>query len=177
MLKKILKRGLSAARTAKDMGKGLILGAPGVGHGVAEFEDFDRLRAEAAALDQAEGLQADDGNELESISDGTREISAEDLRILLEVEQPEDHPTILDVREPHEWASGHLPGALHVPLGSLGDRIAELTVGRPVVTYCASGMRSIDASYVLKRNGWADVQSLAGGIAAWQRAGNPIATT
>lgn len=174
VLKKFLKRGLSAARTAKTMGKGLIVGAPGVGHGVADFEDFERIRAEAAAQDQREGVRADDGSDLEAISGGTREISAEDLRILLEVEQPEDHPLILDVREPHEWSTGHLPGALHIPLGALDGRIEELTRDRAVVTYCASGMRSIDASYVLKRNGWDDVQSLAGGIHAWTRAGNPL---
>lgn len=174
MLKKILKRSLSAARTAKEMGKGLIHGAPGVGHGVAEYEDFEKIRAEAAAQDVREGVHADDGSDLEAISGGTREISAEDLRIFLEIEQPEDHPIILDVREPHEWRGGHLPGAVHIPLGSLDGRIGELTRDRAVVTYCASGMRSIDASYVLKRNGWTDVQSLAGGIHAWTRAGNQL---
>ncbi len=174
MLKKILKRGLSAARTAKEMGKGLILGAPGVGHGVGEYEDFERIRAEAAALDANEGVDADDGSDMEAISGGTREISAEDLRILLEVEQPEDHPLILDVREAHEWDSGHLPGAMHVPLGALDARIGDLAQGKAVVTYCASGVRSIDASYVLKRHGWADVQALAGGIQAWIRAGSPL---
>lgn len=174
MLKKFLKRGLSAARTAKEMGKGLILGAPGVGHGVGEYADFEQIRAEAAALDANEGVDADDGSDMEAISEGTREISAEDLRVLLEVEEPEDHPLILDVRESHEWASGHLAGAVHLPLGALDSRIDELPRDKAVVTYCASGVRSIDASYVLKRNGWADVHALAGGIQAWVRAGNPI---
>ena len=174
MLKRILKRGVKVAKTARDMGKGLIVGAPGVGHGVAEYEDFERIRAEAAALDREQGVRADDGSDLEAISGGTREISAEDLRILLEVEQPEDHPILLDVRQPREWAQGHLPGAIHIPLGSLEDRLHELEVDRAVVTYCASGMRSIDASYILKRNGRNEVRSLAGGIHAWQRAGSTI---
>ncbi|MCO4768387.1 MAG: hypothetical protein KDA24_00045 [Deltaproteobacteria bacterium] len=174
MFKRILKRGAKAAKTAKEMGKGLILGAPGVGHGVAEYEDFERIRAEAARLDRVEGVTADDGNDLEAISAGTREISAEDLRILLEVEQPEDHPILLDVRQPREWAEGHLPRAVHIPLGALDDRLGELDLDRAIVTYCASGMRSIDASYVLKRHGVTDVRSLAGGIHAWQRAGSPV---
>jgi rhodanese-related sulfurtransferase len=175
MIKRALKRGLKAARTAKEMGKGLILGAPGVGHGVAEYEDFEKIRREAAQRDAAEGIRADDGAEFEAISGGTREISAEDLRILLEVEQPEDHPLILDVRQLREWAEGHLVGALHVPLGDLEHRLAELPLENGVVTYCASGMRSIDASYILKRHGVEDVRSLAGGIHAWERAGSPIA--
>ncbi len=174
MLKKFIKRGLSAARKAKEMGEGLVFGAPGVGHGVGEYEDFERIRAEAAAQDADEGVTADDGSDMEAISAGTREISAEDLRILLEVEQPEDHPLILDVRESHEWATGHLAGAMHLPLGSLETRIGELHRDRAVVTYCASGVRSIDASYVLKRAGWDDVHALAGGIQAWVRAGNPL---
>lgn len=174
MLKKFMKRGLSAARKAKQMGEGLILGAPGVGHGVAEYADFERIRAEAAAQDSNEGIAADDGSDMEAISAGTREISAEDLRILLEVEQPEDHPLLLDVRESHEWAAGHLVGAVHLPLGSLQARVGELRRDRPVITYCGTGVRSIDASYVLKRNGWDDVHSLAGGIQAWMRAGNAV---
>lgn len=176
MLKRLLKRGVKVAKTAKDMGKGLIVGAPGVGHGVAEYEDFEKIRAEAARLDREQGVHADDGSDLEAISGGTVEISAEDLRILLEVEQPEDHPILLDVRQPREWAEGHLPDAVHIPLNSLEVRLDELEVDRPVVTYCASGMRSIDASYILKRNGYRDVRSLAGGIHAWQRAGSPILT-
>ena len=174
MLKRALKRGLKAARTAKEMGKGLILGAPGVGHGVGEYEDFEAIRSEAAARDVAEGVGADDGSEFDAISAGTREISAEDLRILLEVEQPEDHPLILDVRRPSEWAEGHLEGALHVPLGTLEERLEDLSFDNGVVTYCASGMRSIDASYILKRHGVEDVRSLAGGIHAWEHAGSPI---
>lgn len=174
MLKKLIKKGAKVARTARDMGRGLIVGAPGVGHGVAEYEDFESIRAEAARLDREQGVAADDGSDLEAIAGGTREISAEDLRVLLEVEQPEDHPILLDVREDHEWSAGHLPGAIHLPLGQLDDRLDELEVDRAVVTYCASGLRSIDASYVLKRNGWGDVRSLAGGVQAWTGAGNPL---
>jgi len=174
MFKRALKRGLKVAQTAKEMGKGLILGAPGVGHGVGEYEDFERIRAEAALMDRQEGVTADDGAEFEVISAGTREISAEDLRILLEVEQPEDHPLILDVRQSSEWAAGRLPNAVHVPLGTLEDRLHELSTANGVVTYCASGMRSIDASYILKRHDVHDVRSLAGGIEAWERAGSTI---
>ncbi len=176
MLKRALKRGLKVAKTAKEMGKGLLLGAPGVGHGVAEFEDFERIRSEAAARDMEEGVSADDGAEFEAISAGTREISAEDLRVLLEVEEKEDHPLILDVRRPSEWTEGHLPDAVHVPLSTLEDCLTDLSFDNGVVAYCASGMRSIDASYVLKRHGVKDVRSLAGGIQAWERAGSPIST-
>jgi hydroxyacylglutathione hydrolase len=175
MLKRIAKRGLSVAKKLAGAGKGIIVGGPGVGYGVSEYEDFDKIRAAAAAQDALEG-NVTAGSEFDAVDDGTREISAEDLRILLEVESAEDHPVLLDVRQMHEWQTGHLPDAVHVPLAVLESRVGDLDPNRPIVTYCASGMRSIDASYVLKRAGRRDVRSLAGGIGAWKQAKNQIVT-
>lgn len=172
MLKRIAKRGVTVARKLAGAGKGLIVGAPGVGYGVSEYEDFERIRAEAAAQDRLEG-NVTAGAEFDAVAEGTVEISAEDLRVMLEIEQPEDHPILLDVRQNHEWKDGHLPGAIHVPLTVLESRIGDLE-NRPIVAYCASGMRSIDASYVLKRAGRTDVRSLAGGITAWKQAKNQV---
>ncbi len=173
MLKKLARGGLKAARAAAKAGVGFVRGQPGPGYGVGEYEDFEKMRAEARAQDAAEGNVTDEGD-LESIEDGTREISAEDLRVMLEVEEGEDLPILLDVREDHEWAEGHLPGAVHHRLGSLDEHVTDIDRNRIVVTYCHSGMRSIDGSYVLKRAGFPRVMSLAGGIVAWKEAGNEI---
>ncbi len=153
---------------------GLVNGPPGVGYKVAEFSDFERIRAEARAQDQAEGNYADSGDEMEAIQDGTHEISAEDLRVMLEIEAGVDMPLLLDVREEFEWKAGHLPGAEHIPLGQLDERAVDVDRNRVVVVYCTSGIRSIDASYVLKRQGFPRVSSLAGGIDGWTEAGNPV---
>jgi rhodanese-related sulfurtransferase len=74
---------------------------------------------------------------------------------------------LLDVRTPGEFAGGHLPGALNVPLDQLDARAPELARDpAPVVVYCASGMRSAQAKRVLKGAGLAEVHDL-GGMGRW----------
>jgi rhodanese-related sulfurtransferase len=173
MLGRIVRRGASAARAVVRAAKGLVLGPEGPGAGTAEFQDFARLRQEAAEQDRREGIRTA-GSEMEAIADGTKEIGAEELRVMLEVEDEGERPILVDVREAHEWKQGHLKGAVHVPLGRLDEAVTDIDRNRKVVLYCASGKRSIDGSYVLKRHGFPRVQSLAGGIAAWSRAGNEV---
>jgi rhodanese-related sulfurtransferase len=174
VIRRIVKKGVKVAKAARTAANGFVKGPQGPGFGVAEYEDFHKIRLEAAEQDRREGVAAEPGDDLGDIADGTLEISAEDLRILLEIEEAEDRPTLLDVREDHEWRTGHLPDAVHVPLGTLEGRLGELPADRAVVVYCATGMRSIDASYILKRHDRKDVRSVAGGIEAWKRAGSPI---
>jgi rhodanese-related sulfurtransferase len=80
---------------------------------------------------------------------------------------------LLDVREDDEWEAGHIDGAQHIPLGQLGDRLAELPAGRPIVAVCRSGSRSAAAVRGLKQLGY-DAQNLDGGVTAWTRAGLPL---
>ena len=82
--------------------------------------------------------------------------------------------TVVDVRGASEWAEGHVPGALHIPLGYLADRAGEIPAGRPVVVHCQAGGRSSIAASVLERLGLANVSNLSGGITAWAGAGLPI---
>jgi hydroxyacylglutathione hydrolase len=82
--------------------------------------------------------------------------------------------TVVDVRSANEWDSGHIPGAIHIPLGYLADRAKELPVDRPIVVQCQSGGRSSIAASVLERLGVANVTNLAGGITAWAAEGLPI---
>jgi rhodanese-related sulfurtransferase/glyoxylase-like metal-dependent hydrolase (beta-lactamase superfamily II) len=83
----------------------------------------------------------------------------------------------LDVRETGEFAEGHLPGALHIPLGDLERRAVELPAGRPIVTYCGHGERSATGLSLLERQGLGPLINLDGGIEAWQAAGHSLATT
>ena len=73
--------------------------------------------------------------------------------------------TLVDVRSPGEWASGHLDGAVLIPIDELGGRLAEIPRGHPVVVYCASGMRSAQAAAMLGAAGYA-VRDL-GPMARW----------
>ena len=84
---------------------------------------------------------------------------------------------LVDVREPHEQAQGMIPGAVPIPRGVLEMQITKVTqdVNQAVVCYCAGGIRSLFASQQLKRMGFTDVKSLAGGFGNWAKTGNPVA--
>jgi rhodanese-related sulfurtransferase len=81
---------------------------------------------------------------------------------------------ILDVREPEEYAYGHVPGAVNVPQGDLASRLAEIARDRPVFAICRSGVRSLRAAQFLRQVGFPDVVSVRGGTEAWRVAGKPI---
>ncbi len=71
---------------------------------------------------------------------------------------------IIDVRTPGEFASGHLKQAMNIPLGTLQSRLSKLKKDKPVITCCASGMRSSSAKSMLKSKGFEQVYN--GG--SWQ---------
>jgi sulfur-carrier protein adenylyltransferase/sulfurtransferase len=72
--------------------------------------------------------------------------------------------TLVDVREDHEWAAGHLPGAILAPLSRLSAGLGDVDPSRELVLYCQSGVRSQAAGLRLREAGFARVLSLAGGI-------------
>jgi hydroxyacylglutathione hydrolase len=74
---------------------------------------------------------------------------------------------IVDVRAPDEWSHGHLPGAIHIPLAALPDRVGELDPSLPIVLHCKGGGRSSIATSFLQANGIAGVSNLAGGYESW----------
>lgn len=81
--------------------------------------------------------------------------------------------TLVDVREPGEYAEGHVPGATLIPMGQLSDRMHEITKDSPVYVICASGNRSRAMTDLLRASGY-DAASVAGGTGAWARSGRPI---
>jgi len=81
---------------------------------------------------------------------------------------------IVDVREPQEWADGHLPGARLVPLGALRERFDDAKLGREVLFVCASGGRSLTAAKLAEARGVDAIYSLDGGTSAWASEGLPI---
>jgi len=83
---------------------------------------------------------------------------------------------VIDVREPDEWAAGHIQGATLIPLGQLGSRASELPRGRDIVVVCRSGNRSAKGRDVLLGAGFGRVTSMAGGMTDWVTAGQPVVT-
>lgn len=112
------------------------------------------------------------------------EITAEEVDLLLE-----DHEAVLlvDVREPEEYAAGHIPGALLIPRGTLEGaadpaskhRVDKLCTAqdRLVILYCESGGRSALAADVLQQMGFSQVKNLAGGSVLWEAEGLPLIPT
>ncbi|OPY27276.1 MAG: molybdopterin biosynthesis protein MoeB [Methanocella sp. PtaU1.Bin125] len=87
-----------------------------------------------------------------------------------------DKMLILDVREPGEYDSGHIAGAVNVSVRELPARIKELPQdkGLKIVAYCASGIRSAYATMFLRVYGYNDVRTLSHGIREWIAAGNKV---
>jgi hydroxyacylglutathione hydrolase len=84
--------------------------------------------------------------------------------------------SVLDVRGAAEWDAGHVPGAIHVPLGSLRDRVAEVPRDRPLVVHCQGGSRAAIAASVLQAAGFENVAEMRGGMSAWRRDGHDVVT-
>jgi rhodanese-related sulfurtransferase len=84
-----------------------------------------------------------------------------------------DGAEVIDVREPYEYVTGHVPGARLVPLGQLASKVGELPRTGPLYVVCATGNRSLAAADYLADAG-IDAWSVAGGTQAWLRHGNPV---
>ncbi|MFD4421146.1 ThiF family adenylyltransferase [Agromyces sp. NPDC058484] len=99
-------------------------------------------------------------------ADAVGDVEASALADELASEAP---PLLLDVREPWEAEFAAIPGSTLIPLGELGDRVAELDPAASVVVYCHLGVRSLYAARQLLGAGFGRVRNLAGGIDAWSR--------
>ncbi|MBB5958793.1 rhodanese-related sulfurtransferase [Saccharothrix tamanrassetensis] len=80
---------------------------------------------------------------------------------------------LLDVREADEWAAGHAPGALHIPMSELAGRLEELPGDGELYVVCRAGSRSARVTQYLNANGW-DATNVDGGMLVWASAGRPL---
>ncbi len=107
---------------------------------------------------------------------GVENISVHDLSARLASDQP---PLLLDVRTPMEYASGHPPNAILIPVQDLHGRLDEVrkkcTVGG-VAVICRTGNRSLSAAITLKRGGIDGVFNVSGGLVQWRRQGYAVKT-
>ncbi len=98
------------------------------------------------------------------------EVNIAALQVELTSDQP---PLLLDVREQFEWNQVHIPGALHIPMNELPNRLAELPAASPIVVFCAHGSRSYGVAHFLIEQGY-PARSLTGGITQWHIQGNAV---
>lgn len=80
-----------------------------------------------------------------------------------------DGAKIIDVRTPGEYQSGHIPGSINIPLNVLPDKVKQLDKSKPIITCCASGMRSGSAKSLLVANGFRDVHNGGGWTSLQQK--------
>jgi sulfur-carrier protein adenylyltransferase/sulfurtransferase len=104
---------------------------------------------------------------------GTSEIRPEEVRERLE---GDDAPLLLDVRSDRERRVASIPGSVHLPMNEVETRLTEVASdpNRPIVTFCATGNRSLRILPTLAALGYDDTASMTGGIVAWQGLGYPI---
>ena len=102
--------------------------------------------------------------------EGLRRLTAAGLHELL---QRGERPLLVDVREDAEFAAGHLEGALHIPLGQLPQRLAEIDPQADPVFICRSGGRSMAACQMALRANIRSPANLEGGMLAWAASIDP----
>lgn len=78
---------------------------------------------------------------------------------------------LLDVREPEEYAAGHIPGITLIPMGDIPARLDEIPTDKQVIVTCRSGNRSGQIADYLRDQGFTNVHNMEGGILAWESAG------
>ncbi len=114
-------------------------------------------------------------NVFEHIKGGVQEISIDEVKTAFS-KKPGSF-RVIDVREDSEWATGHLPSAIHINKAIIEQEIKKAIpdVASRLVLYCAGGYRSALAAANLQKLGYRHVYSMAGGIRAWVNAGLPLA--
>lgn len=95
------------------------------------------------------------------------EIRPEELKARLDAGTS---PVLVDVRQEYEFEVCHLPGSVLLPLDRLASSVDELDPSDEIVLICHHGVRSLDAAFFLRSNGFANAKSLAGGLDHWSLA-------
>ena len=130
-----------------------------------------RIRLARVGFDRVVG-QLDDLADVFTRSPHLVETAARfDAERLAELLNDEPSLQVVDVRNPGETEDGTIPGAQEIPLPTLTESLDNLDRSAPVVTYCASGYRSLIAASLLRSVGFENVGDLLGGYQAWDEAG------
>ena len=85
-----------------------------------------------------------------------------------------DNALLIDVRKPAEYASGHIPNAINIPLQTLTKNLDKIPKNRPVVLYCTTGYRTAMGVMSLQILGYSNVRGFPPSIQGWKTAGEPL---
>lgn len=103
---------------------------------------------------------------MSKVIDGVNQIDAEELQTLLKDEGKKIQ--FIDVREPHEYEAGHIPGVPLIPMNTIPAKLSELNKDETYVFICRSGSRSHQVSKYLQMQGFSDVSNFYGGMLSWK---------
>ena len=78
------------------------------------------------------------------------------------------------MREPDEYAAGHIPGITLIPMGEVASRLTELPRDKEIIVTCRTGNRSSQIADLLREQGFTNVHNMTGGIVAWEEAGYAV---
>jgi glyoxylase-like metal-dependent hydrolase (beta-lactamase superfamily II)/rhodanese-related sulfurtransferase len=147
---------------------------------LADASDYERVIYSLARVgyDSIAGYLADSLDTWEALglpvtSGDVKDIDPQELADLIEHGNG-SRPLVIDVREPWEYAQGHVPGAQLISLGEFSRRVGELDPERPVAVICASGSRSQSAAALLGQKGFKTVYNVRGGTLTWMQRGLPL---
>ena len=85
-----------------------------------------------------------------------------------------DNAALIDVRQPSEYSSGHIPNAINIPLQTLVTNLDKIPGDRPVILYCATGYRTAMGVMTLQMLGHTNVRAFPPSIQGWKAAGEPL---
>lgn len=138
------------------------------------FTGIDQSQSSAAVLPASLNLQSGVDLFLTSIPDGYYTIGTiEELKSVIDTSQP----LLIDVREPSEYQSGHIPDAISIPLRTLTQHLDQIPSDRPVIMYCSSGYRSAMGVMTSQLLGYENVRGFPLSFAGWKDAGEKIAVS
>jgi rhodanese-related sulfurtransferase len=136
----------------------------------AESAREARTRLARVGIDKVSGYLKDGvlaWNEAGLPLAGMEQISVQELQYRIEEKSID---TVVDVRRPQEWDTGHIEGALHLPLNHLAESALSLNREAKIAVVCAGGYRSSMASSVLDQLGFRNISNVVGGMTAWNNA-------
>ncbi|MGL4500197.1 MAG: rhodanese-like domain-containing protein [Planktothrix sp.] len=86
----------------------------------------------------------------------------------------QENALLIDVRQPDEYASGHIPQAINIPLRTLPENIDKIPQNRPVILYCTTGYRTGIGVMTLRLLGYTNISAFPPSIQGWKAAGEPL---
>lgn len=105
---------------------------------------------------------------MSDIIEGVSHVNAQELHRILQ-DPDQNHIYVIDVREPEEYAEGHIPGVPLLPMGDIPDVVDRLDKSAEYVLVCRSGRRSLEVAKFFQSEGIEKVHNYLGGMLAWDQ--------